>query len=374
MSKFFTLLSCRVAFFFRIFAPMKQNSVTPSELIGQLRLPLVILVTYAHSYGAVDPDYSLLTSEWDSYEVLKLLVSQTLVKVVVPVFFMISGYLFFNNVERWNLHVYGEKLKRRLWTLFLPYVVWNILMAVKLNHLNSSFLFSPSSIWSQWEKAGIQTDWLGMEHWMTAPCNMPLWFLRDLMVVSLLSPLVYWLIRHWGRWVIAVLTVVYLSGIGAFPLPGLSMYAVYFFSLGAFLSIHRHDPIAVALRFEKPASVLSLLLAGAMMLTYRTPLFSPLMLGFRLTGAVVVVCLAYRLLTNTRHRQSAVVCRSSYFLYLGHYVFFLSFIDAWMLSIPHSTLLFCVHYLAAPLLKAVLFVLAYQLWNRLWTMFFSVKK
>ena len=145
MSKFFTLLSCRVAFFFRIFAPMKQNSVTPSELIGQLRLPLVILVTYAHSYGAVDPDYSLLTSEWDSYEVLKLLVSQTLVKVVVPVFFMISGYLFFNNVERWNLHVYGGKLKRRLWTLFLPYVVWNILMAVKLNHLNSSFLFSPST-------------------------------------------------------------------------------------------------------------------------------------------------------------------------------------------------------------------------------------
>ena len=366
---------------------MKQNSVTTSEAITQLRLPLIILVTYAHSYGAIAPGYSLMASGWDGYEVLKLLVSQTLVKVVVPVFFIISGYLFFRNVEQWSLQVYWGKMKRRLRTLLLPYLVWNLLMILKFSiHSSStgeeggsllSFTggagggFSPLvALWSLWEKAGAQTDWLGQEHWMTAPCNMPLWFLRDLMVVSLLSPVVWWVLRRWGGWTMVVLTLVYLSGIGAFPLPGVSMYAVFFFSLGAFLSIHRRDPLAAAFSVEKPAYLLSFVLGVAMIFTYRTAVFSPLMLAFRLTGAVAVVCVACRLLTATPRRLPYTVCRASYFLYLGHYVFFLSFIDAWMLRILPLTL----HYIAAPLVKAAIFVAIYVAWQRLRCMLFSVKK
>ena len=362
---------------------MNKDSVSTSEVISQLRLPLIVLVTFAHSYGGVAPGYSLIGSGWDSYEVLKLVVSQTLVKVVVPVFFMISGYLFFRNVETWNLQVYWGKIRRRLWTLLLPYVVWNLLMAVKL-HLFTfsplhSFTFSPLHLFTFIQRAGMQTDWLGQEHWMTAPCNMPLWFLRDLMVVSLFTPVLYWVLRRWGGWVMAVLTLVYLSGIGAFPVPGVSMYAIYFFSLGAFMSIHRRDPIAAALSVEKPAYVLSVLLGVAMVLTYRTQVFSPLMLAFRLTGAMAMICLAYRLLSATRHRLSSTVCRASYFLYLGHYVFFLSFIDAWMLQSPPaspsaSTLVLCVHYIAAPLVKAALFVAVYVAWCRLRSLLFSAKK
>ena len=77
---------------------MKQNKVTQYEIIRSVRLPLIILVTYAHSYGAIREGYSLLGSGWDTYEILKILVSQTLVKVAVPTFFIISGYLFFANV------------------------------------------------------------------------------------------------------------------------------------------------------------------------------------------------------------------------------------------------------------------------------------
>ena len=369
---------------------MNRDSVSTSEVISQLRLPLIVLVTFAHSYGGVAPGYSLIGSGWDSYEVLKLVVSQTLVKVVVPVFFMISGYLFFRNVETWSLQVYWGKITRRLWTLLLPYVAWNLLMAVKLHFLNFSFSqflnfsISQSLIFSfsqflNFTRAGMQTDWLGQAHWMTAPCNMPLWFLRDLMVVSLLTPVLYWVLRRWGGWVMAVLTLVYLSGVGAFPVPGVSMYAIYFFSLGAFMSIHRRDPIAATLSVEKPAYVLSVLLGVAMVLTYRTLVFSPLMLAFRLTGAVAVICLAYRLLSATRHRLPLTVCRASYFLYLGHYVFFLSFIDAWMLQSPPaspsaSTLVLCVHYIAAPLVKAALFVAVYVAWCRLRSLLFSAKK
>ena len=140
-----------------------MGTVSQSQVINQLRLPLIILVTYAHSYNEVAEGYSLLESGWDTYQVLKLVVSQTLVKAAMPMFFFISGYLFFVNVEKWNWQTYQQKIKRRIKTLLIPYIIWNLLMAVMLRP------FSPSIF--------------------CEPANMPLWFLRDLIVVSLLTPI-----------------------------------------------------------------------------------------------------------------------------------------------------------------------------------------
>ena len=327
------------------------------EVIGQLRFPLIVLVTFAHSYGAVSDGYSLLTSGWDSYEVLKLLVSQTLVKVVVPVFFIISGYLFFANVKTWSAQVYKEKLLRRVKTLLWPYLLWNLLMAVKLH------TFSWAMFWVYWKPSGMQIDWLGNEQLMTAPANMPLWFLRDLIVISLCTPLIYIGIKKLGGWLLAVLAVFYLSGICAF-VPGLSAYALFFFTFGAFLAIRQHDLIAAMKRYEIPAYLLSVVLAVGMMLTYHHPVFSSLMLCFRLTGAVAVFCLCARMLVFTSRRLPSVVCRSSYFIYLAHFVFFFSFIDSALFCIVGTTTTgLCVHYLFAPLVKAALFVLFYALWD-----------
>lgn len=325
-----------------------------SDVISQLRLPLIILVTYAHSYGQVDEGYRLLSSDWDTYQFLKLLVSQTLVKVVVPVFFIISGYLFFSNVREWSLNVYRLKIIRRFKTLLLPYLLWNLMMAVKLR------TFSWNMFWVYGDHAGMQIDWLGNENWMTAPANMPLWFLRDLMVVSLLTPIIYILLKRFGWYVMTPLALLYLSGIGAFAIPGLSMYSMFFFSLGAFVSIRKMDLVTAMLHYETIAYAASLLLAGLMMVSYGTPIFSSLMLCFRITGAVSVFCLAKRLLSSTNLRIPKIASDSSYLIYLAHYVFFLSFIDQGFFHFfGQSQASLSVHYLLCPLLKAALFVVVY---------------
>ena len=334
-----------------------RNDISQYDVIRQLRFPMIVLVTFAHSYGEVAEGFSLLTSEWNTYEFLKLMVSQTLVKVAVPVFFIMSGYLFFANVEKWSLKVYKAKMLRRMKTLLMPYLLWNLLMAVKLKS------FSWNIFWAFWCPAGIQTDWFGQEQLMTAPANMPLWFLRDLMVVSLLTPIIYIGLRKLGSWLMAILTIFYLSGICAF-IPGLSAYAVYFFILGAFLSIRKKDIIATAKRYEWPAYVLSLILTIAMMLTYNTPVFSSLMLCFRLVGAVAVFCLASRILASTTKRLPSLVCDSTYFIYLAHYVFFFSFIDtAFFTLFGTSTTTLSIHYLFAPLLKVFILTIIYIIYH-----------
>ena len=309
------------------------------DTFSQLRLPLIVLITFAHSYSGVRAGWSLWDGGWDTYEVLKLVVSETMVKVAMPTFFVMSGYLFFVNVTEWNAKTYWNKLRRRVKTLLVPYIIWNIAMAVKLKSFSLSIFVEPA--------------------------NMPLWFLRDLMVISLLTPIIYIIVRKLGYWLIGLLAISYLSGVYAF-IPGLSVYAIYFFTFGAFLSIHKMDLVASLKRVEIPAYVLSVLFAISMLLTYNIIVFSSLMLCFRLTGAVAVFCLASRILSSTNRRLPSFVCDSSYFIYLAHYVFFFSFIDTAFFALFGASIpALSIHYLFCPLVKVAIFVGIYIIYKKL---------
>ena len=309
-----------------------------SEIFSLIRLPLIVLVTYAHSYGGVMEGYSVLESGWNSYEVLKIMMSQTLVKVAMPTFFVMSGYLFFANTDTFSRNIYKQKIGRRVKTLLIPYIIWNLLMAVKLKTFNLSIFVNPA--------------------------NMPLWFLRDLMIVSLLTPIIYMGVKKLNYWIFLLLLPIYLTGIWAIQ-PGPNPYAICFFTLGAYLSIKKINLIIACLKLEKVAYFLTVLLALAMILTYSSIAYSWLVLCFRVISVVTVFCLAYRILSRTSKRIPQTACDASYFIYLAHYVFFFSVIDTTFLSFfGTSTTSLCAHYLLCPLVKVVIFVLFYYLYRK----------
>lgn len=311
--------------FIRIFGFVNESN-KQIDTFSQLRLPLIVLITFAHSYSGVRAGWTLWDGGWDSYEMLKLVVSETLVKVAMPTFFVMSGYLFFVNVTEWNAKTYWNKLRRRVKTLLVPYIIWNIAMAVKLQTFSLSIFVEPA--------------------------NMPLWFLRDLMIVSMLTPIIYIGVRKLGYWIFAILLPIYLTGLYAVQ-PGLTPYAVCFFTLGSFLSIRKMDLIETCIKYETPSYILTILLGIGMMLTFRTPIYPPLMLCFRVVGVVTVFCIAHRILSTTNKRIPQIACDASYFIYLAHYVFFFAFLDAWFISLfGTSTASLCIHYLTLPLLKA----------------------
>ena len=296
------------------------------DTFNQLRLPLIVLITFAHSYSGVRAGWTLWDGGWDSYEIVKLVVSETLVKVAMPTFFVMSGYLFFENITEWNARTYWSKLRRRVKTLLVPYIIWNIAMAVKLKTFSLSIFVEPA--------------------------NMPLWFLRDLIIVSLLTPIIYIGVRKLGYWLFVLLLPIYLTGLYTIQ-PGLTPYAVCFFTLGAFLSIRKMDLIETCIKYETPSYILTILLGIGMILTFRTPVFSPLMLCFRVVGTIAVFCIAHRILSTTSKRIPKIACKASYFIYLAHYVFFFAFLDARFFSLfGTSTASLCFHYLTLPILKA----------------------
>ena len=302
----------------------------------RVRLPLIILVTYAHSYGAIRGGYSLLGSGWDAYEVLKLMISQTLVKVAVPAFFVMSGYLYFANVEKFTEEVYWQKLKRRVKTLLIPYIVWNLLMALKLQEISLATFI--------------------------APANMPLWFLRDLIMVSMVTPILYIGVKRLGWWLALILVPIYLTGVWAVQ-PDVNPYAICFFTFGAMLSIRKMDLVEACGRYAWQACALSMILGIAMMLTYGSEVYMILMLGFRITSVVALFGMARfahwgqppLCLTQLRFGAGA-----SYFIYLAHYVLFFGFVDSIFFGLfGDSTASLCAHYLICPLIKACLLIAIY---------------
>lgn len=123
----------------------------------------------------------------------------------IPLFFLISGALFFRN---YSPAVYGRKLKSRVKSLLVPYVCWNILMMAFLAVV--TLFFSRFFIGRQPFDFSARGILAGLFHWKY---NSPFWFVFALMLFALCAPVFYpllkklpvglallgllWVLSHW---------------------------------------------------------------------------------------------------------------------------------------------------------------------------------
>lgn len=76
-----------------------------------------------------------------------------------------------------------------------------------------------------------------------------MWFIRDLMVVVLITPIIYYIIRKFKVWAILILCLCYVTGIWPY-IHGFSITAVFFFSLGAYFSINKLNMVNEIRRYS----------------------------------------------------------------------------------------------------------------------------
>ena len=212
------------------------------KYINALRLPLAALVVFIHSYNTA---WRGINSQ--VVDGLGRILSRTLPTFAVPLFFAISGYLFFINQQTFSWKGYVEKLHRRFYTLLIPYVCWNVIAfalyalkdvsAGQLLHLPLSF----NLFWGCTQVGGEGANVLGW-HVMasTAPVQEPLWFVRDLMVIVLCSPLLYAILRYLKWLGLAIVAIVYYAGLWP-NVGGMTLIGVWFFMLGAWCGMNKYD-------------------------------------------------------------------------------------------------------------------------------------
>lgn len=104
---------------------MKDNSIK-SNTIEWLRFFCIAAVVLIHAAGFNE----IISCHHGVYDTVRILFSLGLCQVAVPIFFLISGYLFFVRLEEWDTGIWTGKLKKRIKTLLIPYLIWNIIAAL----------------------------------------------------------------------------------------------------------------------------------------------------------------------------------------------------------------------------------------------------
>lgn len=269
-----------------------------------------------------------ITIEGDKFQIT---FSHVLSQVAVPAFFFFSGFLFFYNISIFTRKEYKTKIHRRIYTLAIPYIIWISLyilfkLFLLLKNKENVLLFFNIENWYDWislywDNAMIMecnVNWLGYSAYMTAPYLVPLWYLRDLIVVSLITPIIYFLIKRFKILFILFLFLAYTTHI--WPIhTGLTIVSLFFFSWGSYYSINRIDFIYQFKKYEKIVYCL-FGISVVFMIFYDG---SHTSIGFLIHPFYVVVeliclnCFSLRMFINKTNINTKLE-KSSFFIFVSH--------------------------------------------------------
>lgn len=194
-----------------IFKMIKNKNVTiiakSEPFINFMKCFLIIGVVAIHSdinYQG-PPDINLTGSYIATF------FSQKLAAVVVPCFFILSGYLYFRNIKVFDFQVYKKKLKSRIYTLVIPYILWNFLDLAC--YLIKYYLIESN------------TDCLSLFQVIKDgyPYAFAFWFIRNLIFFVLISPAAY-LIGGLNKWILIAFLLI-LMGFNI-PLGGFEYFTI----------------------------------------------------------------------------------------------------------------------------------------------------
>lgn len=127
-----------------------------------------------------------------------------LTSICVPLFFVLSGFLYFYKVPaKPDARYFWDKSRKRVFSLVIPYLIANCFAFVCYW---LAYRYAPSMM-----SGFFGDDW---KHplfvFWTGPVNLSLWFIRDLIIACLMAPLFYLLVRYTRVWGVLALGAVWI--------------------------------------------------------------------------------------------------------------------------------------------------------------------
>lgn len=238
---------------------LKKITVNTSfDVIEVLRFPLMILVVFIHVIPSEIHPVKLSFDLNSIYTLFSELISHHIGRIAVPCFFLFSGYFFFLKIETLDSRVYIKQIEKRLYTLLIPYLLWNLLFVFVVllkNYIFSTLGRTPDDMYIQ-----IQQSSLYDIFWRD-PFVFPLWYLRDLICMVVLSPVFYLLFKYTKGLGLLLIVILYLM-VWESNVPGLSTTAFMFFGIGAFTGMNRMDLTAFWGNYRIPKLLIAVLFLG----------------------------------------------------------------------------------------------------------------
>jgi len=162
--------------------------------------------------------------------------------MAIPTFFLISGYLFFN---KFSIANWPDKMWRRVKRLSVPYLIWNV-----------SFVMFYLCMARVFPRLAVRVSCYRLDTWAgalskivsltVAPIDGPLWFLRVLLILAVVSPILFFVMRLCKGAIALLLCALWIgaeSYLGLARTLGLTApsYAIMCFVLGGVLALNAKD-------------------------------------------------------------------------------------------------------------------------------------
>ena len=209
--------------------PLKNDALfwKKKEFISFL---LSILIFFIHSYFAQDIGDGSFIAVFNHK--FSYFFSCSITRFAVPMFFMLSGISFFKD---YNNKKYFKKIKSRLFTLVIPYLLWNTIWMLWQIFTSYSFLAN----FSTGEKYPLSLTSI-LKGIFFYECNIPFWFIFDIIVFSFAAPLVFLIIKNKYIGILAVITLTVASLFGIYAPEAVFYYpmAIVFYLMGAIIGYH----------------------------------------------------------------------------------------------------------------------------------------
>lgn len=211
-----------------------------SNKIRILSFYSIFMVVVCHAYNLTN--LSIETNR-DVVYYIEYLFALELSNIFIPMFFFISGFLFFRNHDL-SVFTFKRKIKNRFKTLVIPYFLWCglwflIVYAIQFIPMLSHFFEEPLHEMPLWKQA-----WLAF----VDPINYTFWFIRELIFYVWVTPLIYLAIKYFKFYFLIFLcallfleqpSLFYTNNVYLFQYLGL-----FSFTCGAYTSITKLNIIS----------------------------------------------------------------------------------------------------------------------------------
>lgn len=330
-----------------------------SKTISFVRFPLIVGVVFIHI------PYKKMTEicpGWGGDAMCFF--SDILPRICVPLFFLISGYLFFD--KGFDFSIYKTKLNSRFRSLLIPYLLWNF-VGFLLYYLYTYY----TTIGHSLRNSDIDLGTFFQCFWVfnkpnsisvsSSPVDFPLWFLRDLILLVICSPIIYRLLRACKVYIVLLLGIIWFfridNGVG---IPLRSYQSLFFFPLGAYLAINKINCIKWLLGKEN--IVIAYLLIAVVDLITKDAWYNIFVHNSGIClGMISFVSIISSLIQKDKIKVSRPYSSYSYFIYLFHGLFIhqLSYVLLLIVK-PESHVSLLIVYFSIPFITVLICIGIYK--------------
>ncbi len=209
---------------------MNQERFWKKKTIVTYILSVMIVLLHLSTFANYSEGKGIIQQINDVFYVV---FKETIVRVAVPAFFLISGALFFRDYTNEN---YLRKLKHRIHSLAIPYLIWNTVWMI-FNIVASYSFLSDYFVGRDKYALSVPNVLLGIFHYQGLPA---LWFIFDLMFFALLSPIINLLVSRKWLGTASIIALALLAQLGVL-LPEQIFFdgtAIIYYTAGAFIGKH----------------------------------------------------------------------------------------------------------------------------------------